>query len=134
MKNKLSLISLFITFIGSFSLSFLVILSDILYPDISEFVEMPSYYKILIFISLIMIIGGIILSAKFRNKDNTKTVELYIEVTGIVLGFIFMSMALLRTESNIKSIIIEIGIILFFSGIFSLISTLIGLVRKNQNK
>lgn len=94
---------------------------------------MPSYYKILIFISLIMIIGGIILSAKFRNKDNTKTVELYIEVTGIVLGFIFMSMALLRTESNIKSII-EIGIILFFSGIFSLISTLIGLVRKNQNK
>lgn len=95
---------------------------------------MPSYYKILIFISLIMIIGGIILSAKFRNKDNTKTVELYIEVTGIVLGFIFMSMALLRTESNIKSIIIEIGIILFFSGIFSLISTLIGLVRKNQNK
>lgn len=133
MKNKLSLISLFITFIGSFSLSFLVILSDILYPDISEFVEMPSYYKILIFISLIMIIGGIILSAKFRNKDNTKTVELYIEVTGIVLGFIFMSMALLRTESNIKSII-EIGIILFFSGIFSLISTLIGLVRKNQNK
>lgn len=92
---------------------------------------MPSYYKILISISLIMVIVGIILSTKFRNKDNTKRVELYIEVTGIVLGFVFMSMALLRTESNIKSIIIEIGIVLFFSGIFSFISTLIGLVRKN---
>ena len=77
---------------------------------------MPLYLKILLLLSPIIITLSLVLSAIFINKDNTKIVELIIEVVGIDLGIILMFCSLIRNESNIKVIVINIGIILFIMG------------------
>lgn len=134
MKYNLSILSLFITLLGSLCLSLFIVISDTLYPNIDSLSEMPLYLIILFLISPIIIITGLVFSALFKNKDNTKLVELIIEVICLNLGIILMLCALVRNESNAKVIIINIGIILFIMGIFALVSTLIGLLKKNKSK
>lgn len=134
MKYNLSIFSLCITLLGSLCLGLFLLISDTLYPNIDSLIEMPLYLIILLLLSLIIITLGLVLSAIFKNKDNTRIVELIIEVVGINLGIILMFCSLIRNESNAKVIVINIGIILFIMGIFALVSTLIGLLKKNKSK
>lgn len=134
MKYNLSILSLFITLLGSLCLGLFIVISDTLYPNIDSLFKMPLYLKILLLLSFIILITGLVLSALFKNKDNSKMFELIIEIVGINLGIILMFCSLIRNESNAKVIVINIGIILFITGIFALISTLSGLLKKNKNK
>lgn len=130
MKNKLSLISLFVTFIGGCGVGINIMLSEILYSDIDEFGNTPMWYQIFMYISLFITFVGIILSAFFRNKANTKIIEKKIEVALLIIGSILMfGFALSREESYFKDVLICMGGLLFFVGLFCFISTEIGLHR-----
>ena len=76
MKNKLSIISFILTFIGGSIFGICIVLSEILYPNIDEFVNTPFEYQICFFISIFIAFVGIIMSIFFRNKAN-KLIEIY---------------------------------------------------------
>lgn len=130
MKNILSILSLIITFISSLFFAINVILSEVLFPEINEFYMFPTYFKVLFILGLFLIVTSLILSSIFRNKGNTKILDLYIEIPSIVVGIVLLSCALLRTENYIKTILIYIGLILFVCGFNCLFSSLIGLLKR----
>ncbi len=134
MKNILSIVSLIITFISSLFLAINVILSEVLFSEINEFSLFPTYYKVLFILSLILIATSLISSSIFRNKENTKILDLYIEIPSIVVGIVLLSCALIRTENYIKTILVYIGLILFVSGFNCLFSSLIGLLKHQKNR
>ncbi len=134
MKNKMSIFSLLTTCVGSCLLAILIGLSDELYNDVSNFFSMPLYYQILVYVSVSILVLGLILSFIFKNEDNTKAKEAYIEASSVFLGIIFMFTALVRNESKTKEIIIYIGLILFMTGLSALLSTAIGFFRKSKLK
>lgn len=134
MKNILSTISFIITFLSSLFFAINDILSEILFPEIGEFSLFPTYYKVLFIISLIFTLVSLILSLIFRNRENVKILELYIEIPSIFLGIILISSALLRNQNYIKLILIDIGFILFICGLNCLFSSLIGLIKHPKNR
>ncbi len=134
MKNIFSILSLIITYISSLFFAINIILSEVLFPEINEFSLFPTYYKVLFILSLILIVTSFMLTSIFRNKGNTKILDLYIEIPSIAVGIVLLSCALLRTENYIKSILIDIGLILFVSGFNCLFSSLIGLLKRPKNR
>lgn len=135
MKNKLSFISLLITCIGACGVGVNIMLSELLYADIDEFTSTPIWYQIFMYISLFISGLGIILSILYRNKSNTKRIEIKIELLFIIIGLLLMfGFALQRYESYTKDVLICVGGCLFSVGIFCFISTQIGLHRNKNSK
>ena len=89
MKNKLSIISFILTFIGGSIFGICIVLSEILYPNINEVVNTPIEYQICFFISIFLAFVGIIMSIFFRNKANTKIIERIIEIPFLFYRFFF---------------------------------------------
>ena len=135
MKNKLYIISFILTFIGGSIFGICIVLSEILYPNIDEFVNTPFEYQICFFISIFIAFVGIIMSIFFRNKANTKIIERIIEIPLLFIGsFLMFGFALARTESYFKDVLICIGGFLFFVSLFCIISTEIGLHKNYKIK
>ncbi|MGM9970036.1 MAG: DUF4375 domain-containing protein [Anaeroplasma sp.] len=130
MKNKLSLIAFGITLIGGCGVGINIILSEILYQHIDELTKTPICYQVFVYISIFVTIVGIILSAIYRNKSNTKKIEERIEVPLMIIGFILMiGLALTKHKLYILDILICVGSLLFIVGFSCFISTKIGLHR-----
>ena len=135
MKNCkfISYLSLFLSGAGGLGISIEMIMSETVFPDINTFSSFPIWFQILMYVFIGMVVIGLILSAIYRNKSNTKQIELYIEGTMLVIGLAFMFVALVRNESKVKTIIVSIGVAIFGLAITTGISSLIGRLKSNRS-
>lgn len=135
MKSRfLSFMSLLVACIGGLGVGILLILSDAKYSEIEEFTCFPVWYQATMYIALLIGVISIILSFFFRNVNNTYKIEILIEGVIIFLGFVGLLFSLAREESNEKGVIIYVGAAFLSLGIFSVISTTIGLNRKKDKR
>lgn len=125
-----SYISFGLTIISSVLLSILIILSEIKYPNESD--EIPIIYTLFAFISIIMIIVSLIISAKCRDKSNTSKIEYIFEMIFIIVGFIFTIFIFINYEKYRILSIFGVGLIII--GLSSVLSTMLGLRIKKVDK
>lgn len=136
MNNKkyiMSKISFLITFLGSLGLGINIILSELLYPNIDDFFDTPKWYQIFMYISLVIIVIGLILSIIFRNKGNINSKEIIIEIIIMGIGFVMMLFTLSGNETYVKDLIFVFGGALNGIGTILMISTLIGKSKKDYS-
>lgn len=118
-----------IIFLGALGVGTALVLSETLYPEIEEFIECPTWYRVFMYCSLAFIAFGIVGCAFTKNRRNTTKLECNIELWMFLVGFVCeICLALARDESKTKFVLIciagAISLIGFFCGIGSFVGRL----------
>lgn len=130
-KNILAIVFMAIVFVGALLIGISMFIAEFSYPHIEELFGFPIWYQIFLYGALALAIGGIIGCFFTKNKNNTSKFELYIELVLLIGGlFLEIVLALVRSESTIKAVLICCCGLASSIGMFCGIATLIGRYRK----
>lgn len=134
-QRLLALLFMLIVFIGAMAIGVLLLLSEMLFSDINEFSLCPLWYQITMYVSLFVVIGGLIGCGFTKNRLNTTGNELVTYIILFFFGFaISIYFGLWRTEAFWKDILICIGGAISSVGLFCGIASFIGLSKKSKSK
>lgn len=131
-KNRaLPILFMAVVLIGALGVGVCILLSELLFPDIDEFSGCPFWYRLTMYFSILVAVGGIVGCIFTKNQSNTRMSEFYIELAFLGAGFFLcVFFALLRDESYRNNVLICVGGALCSVGLFCGIGTLIGLSKK----
>lgn len=120
-QKTLALIFTTVVFVGAAAVGVLLVLSEVLYGQIEEFALLPLGYRITMYVSLILVFGGLIGCGFTKNRQNTTQTELTINIAMFFIGFtLSLFFALCRAEGYWNNVFICIGgaisSVAFFSG------------------
>lgn len=134
-KKEFPLISFVSTLTVNILLCLVLIISEVLFPLIDDFSGYPLWYKLLTYATVIIMILGVVMSCVFRNRANTKPIELVFEVLGFFMGIAVMLITVIVFSGTLGERIIFslITMIVSFSFCFG-ISTTIGLLKRAKKK
>ncbi len=133
-QKTLALIFTTVVFVGAAAVGVLLVLSEVLYGQIEEFALLPLGYRITMYVSLILVFGGLIGCGFTKNRQNTTQTELTINIAMFFIGFtLSLFFALCRAEGYWNNVFICIGGAISSVAFFLGIASLIGLSKKSKS-
>ena len=90
----------------------------------------PTWLSVLFVISIILMLSVMMVSTIVKNKNNTKTIELYIEIPIAIIGYVLLMIFINKEVSTTRTIWLTVATSIFFGGLMPGVCSVIGKIRK----
>lgn len=127
-----------VTLVGSFGVAVALILSELMFAEIYELSECPLWYRIFLYVSLVVSFVGTVGCAVFKKTRDRELQRIYqkeqaLSMTLMTIGLVMMLVAaFIEEESRYLDLVICVGGGVEAIGMFSFFGVAVGLARSKR--